>query len=48
MKVRQPLVLLVDDEEKALKLYEAMLAQEGVAIAKATDGQTALELFRRL
>lgn len=48
MKVRQPLVLLVDDEEKALKLYEAMLAQEGVAVARATDGQMALELFRRL
>ena len=47
MDVKQPLVLLVDDEEHALKLYEAVLASEGIATVRARDGAEALESFHR-
>ncbi|MEW6574154.1 MAG: HD domain-containing phosphohydrolase [Bacillota bacterium] len=48
MKPRQPLVLLVDDEEKTLKLYEALLTAEGIATVKAFNGAEAINIFRRL
>lgn len=42
------MVLLVDDEEKALKLYEALLTAEGIATVKAHNGAEAIKIFRRL
>ncbi|MEW6447229.1 MAG: HD domain-containing phosphohydrolase [Bacillota bacterium] len=48
MKPRQPLVLLVDDEDKTLKLYETLLAAEGIATVKAVNGAEAIDIFRRL
>ncbi|HIE12650.1 MAG TPA: response regulator [Desulfotomaculum sp.] len=48
MKPRQPLVLLIDDEEKTLKLYEALLTAEGITTVKARDGAEAIKIFRRV
>jgi putative two-component system response regulator len=47
MNNKQPLVLLVDDEEQALKLYEAVLASEGITAVRARDGAEAIECFHR-
>ncbi len=40
---RQPLVLVVDDEENYLQLLEFNLAQAGFEVQLARDGQEALE-----
>ncbi len=48
MRTKKPLVLLVDDEERALKLYEALLSPEGVTTVQARNGLEALECFQRL
>ena len=48
MKVKKPLVLLVDDEERALKLYEALLSSQGVTTIRARNGLEALRYFHRL
>ncbi|MEW6183568.1 MAG: HD domain-containing phosphohydrolase [Bacillota bacterium] len=48
MKPKKPMVLLVDDEERALKLYEALLAPQDVTTIRAKDGPEALKCFRRL
>jgi CheY-like chemotaxis protein len=41
-------VLVVDDDPNALELLERTLQDAGVRVAKATDGETALELARTL
>ena len=43
----QSRVLLVDDEEKNLRLLEAYLSPDGYEILKARDGEEALQLARR-
>ncbi|MDQ0231408.1 response regulator transcription factor [Metabacillus malikii] len=40
-------ILIVEDEEKILRLLEIELGYEGYAIGKAMDGLDALELYRR-
>ena len=39
-------ILLIDDEPDVLSTLEMTLRQEGYAVATATDGETAFELFR--
>ncbi len=39
-------ILVVDDENKLVKLISAYLEREGYRIVPAYDGETALELFR--
>ena len=39
-------ILVVDDEERNLKLLEAMLLPEGYKVLKARDGQIALDLLK--
>jgi putative two-component system response regulator len=48
VRVKKPLVLLVDDEERALKLYEALLSPQGVTTIRARNGLEALKCFHRL
>lgn len=40
-------ILLVDDEKRILSLERAYLEREGYQVIEATDGQQALEAFRR-
>lgn len=42
--IRQPLVLVVDDNEDNLLLLTFLIEQMGCAFVSAADGQTALEL----
>lgn len=39
-----PIVLVVDDEEKNVKLFKAILSHEGLEVIVASNGQTALQL----
>lgn len=43
----QPLILIVDDEVKNVKLLEALLSPQGFQIEKAYNGQEALECVQR-
>ena len=40
-------ILIIDDEEKNLKLLEAMLLPEGYRVLKANNGKDALEILKR-
>ena len=40
-------ILLVDDEKKIISLVRAYLEREGYEVIEATDGQQAVEAFRR-
>ncbi len=43
---RQPVLLVVDDEESLLKLLRVNLSLEGYKVITAADGLTALDMFR--
>ncbi|HEX4150133.1 MAG TPA: response regulator, partial [Pirellulales bacterium] len=43
----KPRVLVVDDDERNVRLFEAYLAAEGYQTIKAFDGQEAVEIARR-
>lgn len=47
VKPKQRCVLIVDDEEKNIRLLEAYLVPEGYATLKARDGEEALDVARR-
>jgi signal transduction histidine kinase len=40
-----PIVLVVDDEEKNVKLFKAILSHENLEVVVASNGQTALQLI---
>jgi DNA-binding response OmpR family regulator len=43
---KQPVLLVVDDEESLLKLLRVNLSLEGYKVITAADGMAALEMFR--
>src|SRR5262249_10421675 len=45
---REPLVLLVDDDEDSYNLYSDVLAMSGFSVIGANDGTEAIDLARRL
>ncbi len=42
-----PMILVVDDEPKILRIIEHCLSREGYEVSTATDGQQAIEQFQR-
>ena len=44
---KQPVLLVVDDEESLLKLLRVNLSLEGYNVITAADGMTALDMFRK-
>lgn len=44
---KRPLILVVDDEESILKLLRVNLSLEGYGVVIASNGESALRLFRK-